>query len=105
MLSLGRHGAISLTKRLISLTDAMISAKQREAVAREKVIQCSLKCAADNFAQEAEDPGWESDMHDDFLRHAVKEYVSEMNFVKQLEQKEKEEAIIELAKQQQERID
>jgi len=95
-----------LTSWLISLpSDAMIEAKAREATARDEVIHFALKCASDQFRTDGNDPGWESEMHDDFLRNAVHEYVGEMNFVKELKKTEQAEAVLEIERQQRDTID
>lgn len=79
------------------MTDAMINALQRKAVARAQVIKQALNCAADTFNAREDDPGWEADMHDDMLHTAIHEYVGECNFVKELEHKERQDALREQA--------
>lgn len=47
--------------------------------AMEKVTRAALFHAAQAFAMEAEDPGWEAEMHEEMLRDAVKECAAAMN--------------------------
>lgn len=74
------------------MTDAMLRARGNEEEWREKVIQVSLMCAADQFNVQAEDPGWNIDLHDDMLREASVEYAAAYNFRKELEKEEKRES-------------
>lgn len=74
------------------MTDTMLSAMQNESAWRERVIKAALKCAADNFDEDATDPGWESEMHDERLDYACNEYVGAINFRKEVANNEKKEA-------------
>ena len=57
-------------------SDERIKLRQDEQVAREKVIKAALMCASDQWDQQAEDPGWQSEYNDDMLRDATMEFAT-----------------------------
>lgn len=59
--------------------DRFLMAELRMGVALEKVTQAALLHASDEFNQEASDPGWGAELHEDMLRDAVEEAVVEID--------------------------
>lgn len=45
--------------------------RSKEDVARDLVVRCALSLASHQFAEPAEDPGWEAEYQEDMLRDAV----------------------------------
>lgn len=67
------------------LKDRLDRATQRVHVATEKVVQASLFCASDHFNEQAEDPGWTAEMHEDMLADAIVEAAAEINVMQAAE--------------------
>lgn len=61
------------------LKEHEVSALLTKIVAVEKVTHAALLRASDKFHQEAEDPGWTADMHENMLDEAIKEAAAAIN--------------------------
>lgn len=67
--------------------------RNREAAEIEKVTKLSLLSAAERFDVAAEDPGWQSDMYDDYLRDAIMDAAAAIINRRSAESKTKKTAV------------
>jgi hypothetical protein len=63
--------------------ERMIELRTALAVARERVIRCSLKLAATAYDTDAVDVSWEAELYSDNLDKSVLEYVKALEAVKE----------------------
>lgn len=64
--------------------DALFRVKVQVRETRNAVIKAALLVASEQYAEKADDPGWQGELYDNMLDKACKDYASTLNFQEQV---------------------